>query len=314
MPQRVKRKWRPPLALVIGGTLASVLIMPLIGVGYFRVAGDILGRGETSFLIACMVVVSTTILGVLLWRLVLRPVYALTAYARAMKRGRTDTPLPPHFGTEELSLLGQSVTDMGSTLHNRAAGMKAYADHVTHELKSPLTAIVGAAELLDDDMEPQDRQALAQTIRQAAGRMQQLLGDLRRHAAVGQNSREGTSILSEAAEQISVIEVHVARDGPVPMPQDDLVAVLTQLAQNASGHGAGRITLEISDDMLIVQDDGVGIPDGNRSRVFDPFFTTTRDQGGTGMGLSIVSALVGVHGGQISLEPSEHGARFALVF
>jgi two-component system, OmpR family, sensor kinase len=59
-----------------------------------------------------------------------------------------------------------------------------------------------------------------------------------------------------------------------------------------------------------VHDDGPGISPGNRDRVFDPFFTTRREQGGTGMGLAIVSALLQAHGGSIMLEQSDAGARF----
>ena len=150
---RIREKWRPPLALVIGGTLAAVLCMPLIGVGYFRVAGNVLGWGETTWMIGWIAVVSTAILGFLLWRLVLRPVYALTTYAKAVKEGRSDVPLPPHFGTPELSDLGVAVHEMATTLQNREAGIRAYSDHVTHEMKSPLTSIAAAAELLGGDID-----------------------------------------------------------------------------------------------------------------------------------------------------------------
>ncbi len=74
MSRRVIRKWRPPLALVLGGTLAAVFFLPLVGIGYFRVAGGVLGWAETAWMIGWMALVATTILGVLLWRLVLHPV------------------------------------------------------------------------------------------------------------------------------------------------------------------------------------------------------------------------------------------------
>ena len=65
---------------------------------------------------------------------------------------------------------------------------------------------------------------------------------------------------------------------------------------------------------LTVEDDGPGISDGNADRVFEPFFTTKRDKGGTGMGLAIVQTLLLAHGVAISIEPSETGARFEIVF
>lgn len=314
MPQRVRRKWRPPLALVVGGTLAGVLGVPLIGIGYFRVAGNVLGWAETAWMIAWMAVISTAILGFLLWRLVLRPVYALTAHARAVKNGRMDVPLPSHFGTPEFSDLGQSVIDMGETLNNRAASLRAYADHVTHELKSPLTAISGAAELLEDAEDDADRAALTATIKEAAGRMDALLADLRRHAAAGHGAESGQSDLALAAAKLTGVAVEVLQGGIIPLPQEDLNAILTQLVQNALTHGADRVELVWESGVLRVQDNGVGVAEGNQSRLFDPFFTTTRAQGGTGMGLSIVQAMAGAHGAQVRFVPTEKGARFDLVF
>ena len=314
MQPRVRHKWRPPLALVVGGTLAGVLGLPLVGIAYFRVAGNVLGWAETSWLIAWMAVVATAILGFLLWRLVLRPVYALTAHARAMKAGRLDAPLPAHFGTPEFSELGQSVIDMGTTLHNRATSQRAYTDHVTHELKSPLTAIAGAAELLQDAGTAQDRADLARTIADAAHRMEHLLDELRAHTAAGMARSGGVSRLSEAAAEVEGLTLTITDDGDVPMPQDDLAAVLRQFAQNAATHGADRLELAWQQRVLSVQDNGRGVATGDQARLFDPFFTTTRDQGGTGMGLSIVQALVGAHGGQVQFVPGPSGARFEMRF
>lgn len=104
--QRISRKWRPPLALVIGGGLAGVLATPLIGIVYFRLWGNVLGWGEAALLVGCIAVVATLILGLLLWRLVLRPVYALTAHANAVKIGNTDAHLPTHFWHARISRAG----------------------------------------------------------------------------------------------------------------------------------------------------------------------------------------------------------------
>ena len=312
----VRRKWRPPLALVIGGTLAAVLGLPLIGIAYFRLAGNVLGWGETAWLLGWMAVIATGILGFLLWRLVLRPVYALTAHARAVREGRSDTIPPDHFGTPEFSELGRSVIDMGETLQNRAASLRAYADHVTHELKSPLTAIAGAAELLEDDMPDADRTALARTIREASARMQQLLTDLRRHAEASQSRGPGEADLASVAGRITVagLGIAVGRGGRVPLSPDDLEVVLSQMAQNAAAHGAARLDLQWQAPVLSLQDDGAGVAEGNRDRLFDPFFTTRRASGGTGMGLSIVRTLLAARGAQISHVPTNTGARFEVMF
>jgi signal transduction histidine kinase len=61
-----------------------------------------------------------------------------------------------------------------------------------------------------------------------------------------------------------------------------------------------------------VADNGEGISSGNRDRVFEPFFTTRRESGGTGMGLQIVRSMLQAHGGTIELLPSTSGAAFEL--
>lgn len=307
-------KWRPPLALVIGGTLAAVLSLPIIGIVYLRLAGDILGWAETAWLIGWMAVIATAVLGFLLWRLVLRPIYALTRYARAMKAGG-DTTAPDHFGTPELSALGASVMAMGDSLHNRAEGMRAYANHVTHELKSPLTAIAGAAELLHDSPGPKDTVALAETISGASARMQVLLDDLARHAQASEPVGFGRSTLSDALAALDMpVPVSIAQDAALPLIAEDVRTVLTQLVRNAAEHGATEVTLMAADGRLAITDNGPGISAGNRDRIFDPFFTTRRDTGGTGMGLSIVRSLVQARGGRITLADESGSATFVIEF
>ncbi|WP_415919350.1 sensor histidine kinase [Tateyamaria sp. SN6-1] len=312
--RRVTRKWRPPLALVIGGTLVAVFLLPLMGLVYLRLWGNVLGWGEAAWLIFWLAFAATSVLAFLLWRLVLRPVYALTRYAEGMRRG-APTPAPDHFGTPELSALGTSVMAMGDSLNSRAEGMRAYAGHVTHELKSPLTAIRGAAELMEAGASPEDAAALSGTIRDAAARMQQLLDDLARHARASESAGAGSARLSDAVAALDVpIAVTIAGDAVLPMTAEDIATVLTQLIHNAAEHGASEVTLLATPDRLAVTDNGPGISAGNRDRVFDPFFTTRRETGGTGMGLSIVRSLVQARGGRIDLIDGDGGATFAIAF
>jgi len=281
MRRRVAQKWRPALTLVLAGTLAAVLALPLLGIGYFRVAGNVLGWGETSWLIGWIAVSATAILAFLLWRLVLRPVQALTAYARATARGTDNATPPAHFGTPELSELAEAVISMGATLQGREAAIRTYADHVTHELKSPLTVIQGAAELLDDEgLSKADKNKMLA-------------------ARAAEPMPEGQCLLSEIAP--SDTDVFVDKDGIVPLPKDALDIILTHLIGNARLHGATEVRLKLAGDVLSITDNGAGISEGNRSRIFDPFFTTRRDTGGTGMGLALVRRVVEAQGAQIEL-------------
>lgn len=315
MPERIRQKWRPPLALVIGGTLAAVLCLPLLGIGYFKLAGNILGWGETAWLIGWMAVVTTVILGFLLWRLVLRPVYALTVHANAVKEGRTDVPQPENFGTPEFMALGQAVVDMGATLQDREAGLRAYTNHVTHELKSPLTSLMGAAELLEDNPPEPDRTQLLDTIRTSSRTMRDQLDALRGLTAARDPLGPGPARLSDAVADVAAgIPLNQTDDTILPIDAEALSAVLTHLAQNAAAHGATRLDIAANARGFTVTDDGPGIAPGNRDRIFDPFFTTRRSAGGTGMGLAIVRTMLQATHGDIALVPSDTGAGFEITF
>lgn len=317
MSGRIRQKWRPPLALVIGGTLAAVLCLPLIGIGYFRLAGNILGWGETAWMIFWMAIIATAVLGYLLWRLVLRPVTALTAHANAMREGRVDAPLPPHFGTPEITALGQAVVDMGATLNNREAGLRAFSNHVTHELKSPLTSIKGAAELLEGDLAPEDRAGLTRTILTATAQMQEQLDALRRLAAARDPVGPGPSRLSELIEELrhdTGLTLALTGDATLPMDRQAMRVILGHLARNAQAHGADRLDIRALPDGFHLGDNGTGIAAGNRARIFDPFFTTRRGSGGTGMGLAIVQTMLQAAGGTIGLVPCQNGTMFRISF
>ena len=72
--------------------------------------------------------------------------------------------------------------------------------------------------------------------------------------------------------------------------------------------------LDRNTDRLMISDNGAGIASGNQERIFAPFFTSRRDQGGTGMGLAIVRSLLNAHGGRIDLVDSAKGASFEIKF
>jgi signal transduction histidine kinase len=109
--------------------------------------------------------------------------------------------------------------------------------------------------------------------------------------------------------------------GQVKMDGEILVSILNSLADNARERGGKDVSLRIearrgevppSSATIDVSDNGPGISEANRTRIFEPFFATARDRGGTGMGLTIARALLHAHGGAIELVPSPSGARFRL--
>lgn len=311
--------------LVLGGSLMAILVLPV----YAALGADMLtpltGRRQAVLIVAAGSFLATLVLGLLLWRLILSPVQALASRAQAIRGGDAPEGLD-HYGTPEIGELAQAVLDMAEVLQSREMAVRGYTDHVTHELKTPLTAIRGAAELLeaDEDM-PADTRRLVQTIADAEKRAVKLLGAARQIAAARMPEHRGTTqlryCLPSLKQRLGKTEIIVRNDGiELPLARSGLEVVLGHLAENAEEAGATELTFVSgrNDDgaWLTVSDNGPGISTGNAGHVFEPFFTTRRDSGGTGMGLAIVQTLLLAHGALIKLQDTgdKGGTRFHIQF
>ncbi len=319
MRRGVKAKWRPPLMLVLGGSLLAVLVLPVLGLVVVDGLAPDMAPATALGAVAVGSLAVTLILGWLLWRLILRPVQGLAHRAEVIRGGGAAAPMV-HFGTPEIGDLGQAVLEMAEVLQARELAVRSYADHVSHELKTPLTAIKGAAELLaSDEGLSAEASGLVATIVEAEARSERLLAAAREIAVARTPVHHGETRLEAVAVPDADIAVEVS-GGAVrfPLSAGGLEIVLGHLIGNASAAGATRVWIdaEATADgaVLTVSDDGPGISEGNRDKCFEPFFTTRRDTGGTGMGLAIVQTLLLAHGGAITLDASGPCARFRIVF
>ncbi|NDU99693.1 two-component sensor histidine kinase [Pseudoroseicyclus sp. CLL3-39] len=313
-------KWRPSLALVIGLVLALVLCLPLAGIAAVQLLAPPMQTARAAVLVGLSVVAATAGLGWVLWRLLYRPIRALSARAEAVGRGRAGAEAPlRHYGTREMERTGRAVMEMSRILMGREAVLRSYADHATHELKAPLTVLRGAAELLDgDDIPPEERARLLARIDEAADRMTALLDAQRALARAQEPVMRGSTRVAPLMAGLSAdhpeAEILLVADGMLPLTREALRLVLDHLIGNAVAHGAGEVRLTVGPEGLTVADDGPGVSAGNRSRIFDPFFTTRRADGGTGMGLPIVRRMLEAHGAEIMLREDGPGATFAIRF
>lgn len=311
MQRGITRKWRPSLALVLGCTIAVILCLPVAGIVAVRYLSPLTGYREAVLAISICVVIIAAFVGWVLWRILLRPIQRLATHADHIRTGHGgDGPLR-HYGTREMRALGQAMLEMGQTLQNRETVLRTYADHVTHELKSPLTVIRGSAELLDDpDLPHLERGKLIARIEEAGARMTALLDAQRALAKAQEPMPEGRCRLSDL--DLPAIAQTVG-DADIPLSAKVLAPVLTHLISNAQDHGATKVTLTATRDRLRVADNGPGISPGNRARIFDPYFTTRRADGGTGMGLAIVQRLLAAQGAEITLGEGD-GAVFDITY
>jgi len=263
-------------------------------------------------------VVAAGIIGWVLTRLISRPTKGLRDAAMAVAEGRTDqTPALRHYGLRELASLGESIEEMAATLTMRSKEIATYTDHVTHELKSPVTTIVGAAELLQGDAVAQeDREKLLNNIAQEGQRMNALLGRLREMTLVRTTSAGERGELSEMLPHISGLDIRLDGDTPVrlPLAAEHGRIILLHMAQNARAHNASTLGIRWDGQTLTLSDDGDGIEPADIARLTEPFFTTRRETGGTGMGLAICQTILEGYGATLEARPGDEGAVFEITF
>lgn len=263
------------------------------------------------------------------WTIV-RPIYRLIERTKRISAGDHEALVMLEVpGTKEMALLTRSFSETARSLQERSSYIKSFATHVSHELKTPLTSIRGAAELLDehfDDMTKQERQRFLGNILDDSDRLKHLVSRLLELAQADSfTPRAEKSDLRTTLKKLS--DQYQTADFRVKLPQGAPLMVLlskevvemiiSNLIDNARQHGAREVVMETvlksQGVELIISDDGEGISKANRAKIFDPFFTTRRDQGGTGIGLGIVKSLLENHKGAIHLQPSPKGACFVLM-
>ena len=314
-------------ARVLGAVVLSRTPMTL-GKAFYQDRFSLLS--VAGILIAAVLAVS-----LLAAALIVRPVRALIYQTQAIAAGDAGGANPvAHPGTREIAQLSHAFATMAARLSERAAYIKGFAASVSHEFKTPLTAIQGTAELLRDHgeaMAAEERERFLVDLMVDTQRLDTLVHRVLELARADMLApTDERTLVAEAvakvvararAAGITVEESGVKGTGQVKMAGETLVAILNSLADNALAHGGRGISLRIdarrtetpsSAVMIDVSDNGPGISEANRARIFDPFFTTARDHGGTGMGLTIARALLHAHGGAIDLVPSPSGACFRL--
>ncbi len=344
--QRVLSHERPPLDSISRGADIRVFVaMPVVlrdhvaGVIYLsRTPPDLLkelySERRAIAAAALLSVLVTSLIGYVFHRAITRPIGDLIARTKAIGKGDRNAvrPLQSH-GTAELAELSESFLAMADSLNRRSDFLSTFANHVSHELKSPLTSIRGAAELMRDaEVASMDADQMAMSAAEKRRFLDNIIADVDRLSVVAQRLRDLARAeapdLNEAASFASVVDDFARSSAPlqihadglfdcqVPMSAIDLKIVLSHLADNAIQHGATRLDLYANAQegmlRLILRDNGAGISPNNRSRIFESFFTTRRETGGTGMGLAIVRAMLGAHGGSIELLETDAGAAFAL--
>ncbi len=285
-----------------------------------------------GFVIFSVVVVATLLVSAL----VTRPIERLIGYVRQVGAGERASL--PRLADDEIGHLGKAFEDMRIALEGKQY-VENYVQTLTHEMKSPLAAIQGAAELLMEEMPAERRGQFLANIEGETRRMQQLIEKLLLLTAI-ENRRELqraelTSLLSLVRRSAKSFDLFCqARDISIRIEgEEDISArceahlmehAVANLLQNAVEFsprgGTVKVAVERTADsiLLIVADQGPGIPEYGLPRVFERFYSLKRPDTGkksSGLGLSLVLETMLLHGGQATLENLPGGgAKASLIF
>jgi signal transduction histidine kinase len=341
--ERISDSPTPPLASISRGTgIRAFAAFPVIengrvwGVAYLsrtppNILNSLYAEKEKLVLAGLVLLGMTLLIALLTSHLIARPIYRLIKKTREFSEGDRqalrDIDLS---GVQEVGMLAGSFSDMAVSLHDRSEYIRNFAMHVSHEFKTPITSIQGAAELLLDhldDMAEEEKRKFLSNIVTDSERLRRLVSRLLELAKSdnAEVSGEGCGL----AEAVSALRGRYADLGlgvtlraeggeTLPMAREHFEAVLTNLFDNALQHGASEVAVEAAGEggglRFRVADNGSGISRGNRDKIFEPFFTTRRQAGGTGLGLGIVRSLLAAHGGDIRVLDGRQGAVFEISF
>lgn len=318
---------------------AVAIEIPAIDATYFEVfpiddVADTLGTIRSTLIAAVLAItVVAGVLGFLFSGNVLVPLRRVTEAATTIAGGSLATRLEPE-SDPDLQQLVASFNGMADAVQERIEREERFASDVSHELRSPITSLGAAVDVLkgrSDELSERNRQALdiiATQVRRFDRTVLDLLELSRLDARAGQDNREELHLVS-LVERIasrhgygSILVVSDLGDNDaVYLDRRRVERILLNLLDNARDHagGASEILLSSDDDgnfLLIVDDNGPGIGVSERLRIFERFArgTASRNSVGSGLGLAIVAEHALALGGRAYVDTSPSGgARFVVV-
>jgi signal transduction histidine kinase len=281
--------------------------------------------------------VTMVLAGLLGWwtgRRLLRPLTRVASAAGEIAGGGLDARMQPE-NDPDLDRLASSFNDMADAVQTRIEREARFASDVSHELRSPITALTAAVEVLDgrrDDLPDRTQQALDVVVGQVR-RFDAMVMDLLELSRIDAGSTELhredvdlRELIPRIAQRYGFGEVpiEIADAIPAQVRIDKLrfERILANLLENARAHAGApvRVAAELRGRrgmVLVVDDAGPGVARGERSRIFERFArgSAARHRVGTGLGLALVAEHAHAHGGEAWVDDRPGGgARFMVSF
>ncbi len=258
----------------------------------------------------------------LLARRIAKPVDRIAAAARTLARGTHPEPVPVE-GAAEIATLAGAFNDLAAQLRRAQQAERNFLLSVSHELKTPLTAIRGYAEAVEDGaVDPRDAAAI---VASEARRLERLVGDLldlarmnRTDFSVHNSEIDLAEVVEDAVRRYEQqaesfgVELRAVPDSPAPAiaDADRVLQVVSNLVENALRltPAGGQVRVVAAPGVLRVEDTGPGLAEADTERAFERFYLHERygleRQVGTGLGLAIVKELTLAMGGDVEVESS----------
>ena len=307
----------------VGGQVRGVLLLSRSPRALYRG----LYEDRAKFVLGGLgIVAALVVLAGLVSRGVTRPIERLSAASRAVATGAGDIPPTPRIAAAEIRGLYADFRAMAEASARRSRYLRDFAAAVSHEFKTPLAGIAGAVELLQDHFEtmsPAERARFLGNISADTARLSHLVTRLLDLARADMATPEAGAAVDvsdpvrRVVDGFSGIELALGLPPdlpPVAVPAATIETVLTVLLENSRQAGARRIEVAARTTpeavKLTVADDGPGVAETDRERLFEPFFTSRRAEGGTGLGLPIARSLLDASGGRIAAIAAARGACF----
>jgi signal transduction histidine kinase len=282
--------------------------------------------------------------GYLVSRNLLARIDAVAATTRTIMEGDLTGRLPVNGSGDELDRLSESLNLMLARIEQLMAGLREVSDNIAHDLKTPLNRLRNRVEaaLREPYGEPAYREALEHTIEEADGLIKTfnaLLSIARLEAGAAGDNKESLDVaalvrdVAELYEPVAeerglVLRADAARPVFVNADRQLLGQAIANLIDNAIKYGAPEqsqgngaepevcVTTEARGPMadIVVTDRGPGVPSSDRERVLGRFvrLEASRSEPGSGLGLSLVSAVARLHGGAVRLEDNRPGLKVVL--
>lgn len=285
---------------------------------------DLAAITREMLLLSPIALIAATMAGMFLTRRMLSPVDAISRKAETIQADNLSDRLPVN-GTDEFGKLSQTINHMLSRLELQFEQQRRFVGDASHELRSPLTVIKGAAELgAADNLATERSRDYFSRINQAADRTTRLVENLlflaRSDSGVLIANRHETDVaelvqgaLDEVAATFATHPepvVHICV--PTLVVDGELMhRALCNLISNAYRHTpeSGSVSINVDGSTISVTDNGSGIPESHLPHVQERFYrvdaSRSRKAGGTGLGLSIVQSIAAAHGGDVAITSTE---------